>query len=137
MNPQSNQSPVQRNGQMKSRALEVVETEVKAPVKRRRFTLEFKRRIVQEADSCTESGQVGALLRREGLYSSHLTSWRQLFARSPQKPGRKPKSTEHKELERLRSENAKMKDELRQARLVIDVQKKLSQLLAGSAIGDF
>src|SRR2546428_6239555 len=57
------------------------ETEVAAKAQRRRFTAEYKRRIVREADRCTKPGELGALLRREGLYSSHLTTWR--AARDP------------------------------------------------------
>ena len=52
------------------------ETEVVAQARRRRFTAEYKRRVLQEADACTKPGEVGALLRREGLYSSHLSVWR-------------------------------------------------------------
>src|SRR6266566_3989376 len=54
------------------------ETEVVARAQRRRFTAEYKRRIVREADRCTHAGEIGALLRREGLYSSHVTSWREV-----------------------------------------------------------
>src|SRR5207302_5869469 len=73
----------------------VGETEVVAKAQRRRFTAEYKRRIVREADRCTHPGEIGALLRREGLYSSHLTTWRaardrrELAGLSPKPRGRK------------------------------------------------
>src|SRR5213593_599888 len=73
------------------------ETEVVAKAQRRRFTAEYKRRIVREADRCTKPGEIGALLRREGLYSSHLTTWRaardrgELEGLSPKQRG--PKAT--------------------------------------------
>jgi transposase-like protein len=63
------------------------ETEVSEKAKRRAFTAEFKRRIVKEADACKAPGEVGALLRREGLYSSHLTSWRAARDRGELAPG--------------------------------------------------
>ena len=70
-----------------------VDPEVNAKPERRKFSAEYKRRIIEEADACTEAGQIGALLRREGLYSSNLTHWRQqmskgaLKALSPKKRG--------------------------------------------------
>ncbi len=69
--------------------------EVPAQAKRRKFSGEYKRRILEEADKCTEPGEIGALLRREGLYSSNLTKWRRqrkaggLGGLTPQKRGRK------------------------------------------------
>ena len=105
--------------------------------KRRTFTAEYKRKVLQDVDACKERGQVGALLRREGLYSSHLTEWRGLRERgeltglSPKKRG--PKVTEpnalarqladqQREIARLKAENAKLQ-------IICDVQKKVSQLL--------
>src|SRR5882724_7227165 len=84
-------------GGFPSAAPEAEETEVVAKAQRRRFTAEYKRRIVREADRCTKPGELGALLRREGLYSSHLTTWRAARDRgeyeglSPKKRG--PKAT--------------------------------------------
>ena len=105
--------------------------------KRRRFTAEYKRKVLQEADACTESGQVGALLRREGLYSSHLTTWRQgrergeLEGLAPKKRG--PKAQEPnplaKELEASRREVARLKAENAKLQIICDVQKKVSLLL--------
>lgn len=108
---------------------------VEKPV-RRRFTAEYKRAILMEADRCS-AGEIGALLRREGLYSSHLTSWRrqreegELEALSPKKRGRKakPSSPLAKENERLRRANDALMRRLAQAELIIDVQKKIAGLL--------
>lgn len=104
--------------------------------KRRTFTAEYKRRIVSEADQCTEHGQVGALLRREGLYSSHLTDWRrqqaagQLAGSKTTKRGRKATQTaDQKEAARLRRENERLRRQLAQAELIIDAQKKVAELL--------
>jgi transposase-like protein len=110
---------------------------VTSKAKRRRFTAEYKRKVLQEADACTESGQVGALLRREGLYSSHLTTWRQARERgeleglAPKRRGpaaqainplAKELAAERREVARLKAENAKLQ-------IICDVQKKVSQLL--------
>lgn len=110
----------------------VPETEVVARPKRRRFSAAYKLRILDEADRCTEPGAIGALLRREGLYSSNLTTWRRQRERGElagAKPGRKPTSDEAKERKRLERENQRLKRKLEQAETIIEVQKKLSQLL--------
>jgi transposase len=104
---------------------------------RRRFTAEYKLRILREADGCTQLGQVGALLRREGLYSSHLTTWRQhreagtLAGLAPKRRGRKasPDAPLVADNDRLRRENQRLTAKLRQAETIIEVQKKLSELL--------
>ena len=103
---------------------------------RRRFTAKYKLKVLQEADQCQASGEIGALLRREGLYSSHLTKWRrqrtagELAGLKEQPRGRKVKQTaESGENSRLKRENDHLKEKLRQANLIIDAQKKLSQLL--------
>ena len=91
--------------------------------------------ILEEADRCTDSGAVGALLRREGLYSSHLAAWRAArregtLAQLSRKRGTKPtKSPESTEVVRLRKENARLRRELEKAKTVIEVQKKLSELM--------
>lgn len=107
--------------------------------KRRRFTAEYKLRVVRDADAALASGvegAVGELLRREGLYSSHLAEWRslrdggELAGLTPKKRG--PKSRKNPladELERLQRENAKLKHELFKANAVISVQKKVASLL--------
>ncbi len=111
--------------------------EVVADAKRRRFTMEYKLRILKEADAAKEApGGVGALLRREGLYSSHLTTWRQerdaavRQALAPKTRGPKPKlDPQQDELQRLRRDNARLTDALRKAELIIEVQKKVGSLL--------
>lgn len=112
--------------------------EVPAKPRRRKFTAEYKLRIVNEADELKSRGEeVGALLRREGLYSSHLSEWRSaikqgtLTALGSKKRGRKPspESESKKALRRLERENERLRRRLQQAELVIDVQKKVSLLL--------
>ena len=108
--------------------------EVTPKAKRRRFKAEYKLRILAEADGCTQPGEIGALLRREGLYSSHLTTWRwqreegQLQGLSGRKRGRKA-DPQAAEVARLRRENEQLQGRLNQAEVIIDVQKKLSGLL--------
>jgi len=104
---------------------------------RRRFRAEYKIRILREADRCTQPGQLGALLRREGLYASHLNTWRRqrdagaLAGLAPKRRGRKPKADDPvlAENQRLRRENQRLAEKLRQAEAIIEVQKKLSELL--------
>lgn len=112
-----------------------IETEIPERASRRRFTKEYKLRILEQADSCTKQGEIGALLRREGLYSSHLTSWRSqrhegTLEALERKRGPKPKRTaEHAELEKLRRDNERLRERLRRAEKIIEVQKKLSEVL--------
>lgn len=102
--------------------------------KRRQYSAEYKRRILQEYEESNEPGAKGALLRREGLYSSHITTWRrqreqsELARLSPRKRGPKadPLAEENA---RLRRENERLKKRLEQAELIIEVQKKVSQIL--------
>lgn len=107
--------------------------EVPERAKRRRFTAEYKLKIVQEADRCS-SGEVGALLRREGLYSSHLAVWRRqreegALSSLSKKRGRKAKrSAEEIELERLRRENEGLRERQRQLELIVAAQKKVAAL---------
>ena len=104
---------------------------------RRRFTAEYKLRILHEADRCTASGQLGALLRREGLYSSLLSTWRRqrdegtLAGLTPKRRGRKanPDAPLIAENERLKRETQRLAAKLRQAETIIEVQKKLSEIL--------
>ena len=113
----------------------IADPEVVPKAKRRRFSAEYKRRILEEADNCTEAGQIGALLRREGLYSSHLSTWRRqrekglLEGLSPKKRGRKRKDELEREVARLQRENDRLRANLEQAEMIIEVQKKLSRLL--------
>jgi transposase-like protein len=119
------------NGKLKA---EVPDPEVVPRAERRHFAAEYKLRILAEAEQYHEPGQLGALLRREGLYSSHLTRWRQLRdqgqlqALDPQKRGRKTAS-QAEELAQLRHENQRLRAQLEQAEWVMEAQKKLSQLL--------
>lgn len=110
--------------------------EVVAHAKRRRFTAEYKQRILAEADQAKGSGGVGALLRRKGLYSSVLTAWRRereagiREALAPQKRGPKSKRDPlQDEIDKLRRQNERLTEELRKAGIVIDVQKKVAALL--------
>jgi transposase-like protein len=104
---------------------------------RRNFTAAYKLRILQKVDLCTEPGQVGRLLRREGLYSSNLTNWRRardnglLQAMSPRKRGRKLKEKNPltSEVAQLQKENRQLEHKLKQANLIIEAQKKISQVL--------
>lgn len=103
---------------------------------RRHYTAEYKARVLREADACTELGAIGALLRREGLYSSLLTTWRrerergELEALAPKKRGRKPtRDAKDLEIERLQRENAKLQEQLRIARAIDEAQKKVHEIL--------
>lgn len=100
---------------------------------RRQYTAAYKQQILEEYDRCTEPGEKGAILRREGLYTSNITSWRQQREREElsglgQKRGPKTES-EAVEIVRLRRENERLKKRLEQAELIIEVQKKISQIL--------
>ncbi len=112
------------------------DTEVVDRPTRRRFSATYKQRIVEEADRCREPGEVGRLLRREGLYSSHLTAWRKA-ARSgslrglSKKRGRKviERNPLDAKVHKLERENARLEKELHKAHLIIDVQGKVAGLL--------
>ena len=111
--------------------------EVVAKPKRRTFPAEYKLRVLQEAESAAATpGGIGALLRREGLYSSLLATWRRerangiLAALTPQKRGPKSKRRPlEEENQKLRRQNARLAEELRKAEIIIDVQKKVAALL--------
>ena len=108
--------------------------EVPEKAKRRRFSAEYKLAILREADRCTEPGQIGALLRRERLYSSHLVDWRRQRDAGALKAlartrGPKPADPTRVEIERLRRENQRLARKLTQAERIIDIQGKLSELL--------
>ena len=115
----------------------VPDPEVSDKAVRRRFTAKYKLSILQQADACKDTGGIGALLRREGLYSSHLTDWRRqrdegsLAALTPKQRGRKPAPVDSATLEneRLRKDIARLEKRLKQAELIIDIQKKVSQVL--------
>ena len=113
----------------------IPDPEVVPKAKRRKFSAEYKRRILGEAENCTEPGQIGALLRQEGLYSSHLSTWREqrdrgaLEALNPRKRGRKRKDELEREVAQLQRDNEQLQTRLEQAETIIEVQKKLSRLL--------
>jgi hypothetical protein len=106
---------------------------------RRQFDAAYKLRILEEADRCSEPGQIGELLRREGLYSSHLTKWRRLRQQGTlqslgtKKRGRKAiRNQATQELAQLRRENQRLAERLRQAETIIEVQKKVSEIIGGT-----
>ena len=111
--------------------------EVAEKPQRRRFTAEYKVRILRDADVCAVPGEIGALLRREGLYSSHLTEWRRqreqgaLAGLAPNKRGRHgaPPHPLARRVHELERENTRLQQRLQQAEAIIEVQKKVSELL--------
>jgi transposase-like protein len=112
----------------------VADPELVEQAKRRSFTAEYKARILAEADACTESGQVGELLRREGLYTSHLTYWRKQRKDGALKErgkarGRKPVDPRDQEIAALRRRAERAEAELEKAKKVIEIQGNLSALL--------
>jgi transposase len=121
-------------GQVTAESAGTPDPEVVAKAERRKFTAEYKLRVLAEADTCTKPGQIGALLRREGLYRSHLDKWRKqrregtLQALSPQKRGPKA-DPQAAEIARLRRENERLQERLRRAENIIEVQKKVAALL--------
>jgi transposase-like protein len=114
------------------------ETEVSEKAKRRTFTAEYKRRIVREADACKAAGEVGALLRREGLYSSHLTTWRAARDRGELAPGatakkRGPQSTapdpRDKRIAEQDRQITRLTARAERAEAIAEIQKKVAALL--------
>ncbi len=113
------------------------DSEVVPKPKRRRFSAEYRLRIVEEADRCTQSGDVGRLLRREGLYSSHLTKWREarrdgaLRGLASKKRGVKPKANNPlaSKVRELEAQVARLEKDLHTAHTILDVQKKVAGLL--------
>jgi transposase-like protein len=116
---------------------EMADPEVVPQAQRRRYSAGYKLRILGEADTCSRPGELGALLRREGLYSSHLWRWRRerekgkLNGLKPEKRGRKPvdKVDLRQEVEQLQRDKERLEARLAQAETIIEVQKKLSELL--------
>jgi transposase-like protein len=115
----------------------VPDPEVPEKAARRRFTAAYKLRILKEAQACKGTSQCGALLRREGFYSSHLTTWRRqvekitLEALSPRKRGPKaaPPNPLKKRVETLEKETQRLRHQLKQAEIIIEVQKTISEIL--------
>ena len=117
-------------------AMRRADPEVSSRAKRRQFTAEYKARIVREAEACTAFGQISALMRREGLYSSTLSRWRRsmrygAMAGLDKKRGRNkdPDTQLRQQVRQLERENARLKRQLQQAETVIEVQKKVSEIL--------
>lgn len=108
----------------------VPDPEVSARHTRRRFTTAYKLEMLRRADACTRHGELGALLRREGLYSSHLITWRQQRATglTPKKRGRKTTAVDPR-VKQLEQENRRLTSRLQQAEAIIAFQKKVSELL--------
>ncbi len=115
----------------------IPDPEVAAKPTRRRFTAEYKLQILREADSQREPGAIGALLRREGLYSTHLSAWRRERERGAletlrgRRRGRKPDPAHalHQQIAALEAEKQRLQERLRQAEAIIAAQKKLSEIL--------
>jgi transposase len=113
------------------------DVQVVAKARRRVYTAEYKRRILREADACTTPGAIGTLLRREGLYSSHLVAWRrargrgELAALTPKKRGRKatPVDARDRRIAELQRQLAAMTGRAERAEALVDAQKKLAALL--------
>ena len=119
-----------------------LEPEVVPRATRRTFSVAYKLRIVEEADQCTERGQIGAMLRREGLYSSQLATWRRqrdaggLQALKQKKRGRRAvQDAKDIEIGALQRENERLQKQLAQAELIIGAQKKLAEALEQTLAG--
>jgi transposase len=118
-------SPIER-----AAALAPPDPEVPARQARRRFTTAYKLEILRKADACSRHGELGALLRKEGLYSSHLITWRQQRERglTPKKRGRKAMPVDPR-LKKLQQENRRLTTRLQKAEALLDFQKKVAALL--------
>jgi transposase len=122
---------------MPSLPINLPEPEVPEKAVRRRFTVQYKLNIIQQAEACRDERGIGALLRKEGLYSSHLTTWRRqrdtgiLSGLKPKPRGRKANPNHPLQVEnlQLRKENSRLQRRLKRAELIIDIQKKISQML--------
>jgi transposase len=118
-------------------AVVVPEVEVAEKASRRKFSAEHKRKILKEADACTRTGEIGALLRREGLYSSHLAVWRaarqrgEIAGLAPKKRGPKvaPADPRDRKIVELERETRRLKARLERAEALVDLQKKVSVIM--------
>jgi len=118
-------------------AVVVPEVKVAEKAVRRKFSAEYKRKILKEADACHREGEIGALLRREGLYSSHLSVWRaarergEIAGLGPKKRGPKavPPDPRDRKILELERETRRLKSRLEQAEALVDLQKKVSAIL--------
>jgi transposase len=117
--------------------LAATETEVSSKAQRRRFSAEYKRKVLQEAEACKKQGELAALLRREGLYSSHLTAWRRLreageltgLAARKRGPKARPADERDRTIVEQQRQIARLTAKLEKAEIIIDVQKKVGRLL--------
>jgi transposase-like protein len=120
-------------------ASSLLTSEVEPKAERRRFSTAYKLQILEEADRCKGPGEIGALLRREGLYFSHLSKWRKLRATGElgAKRGRKADldAELRRQIQQLERENQRLKGKLRQAEIIIEVQKKASEILGIALAG--
>ena len=140
MRPGSNSNVKEAGEPDGGEAVEARDPEVVAKTERQRFTVEDKLRVLKAADACTKQGELGALLRREGIYRSTLKDWRRRYARGgvealkPKKPGMKPKTNRlEAENELLRRELGQAQQRLARAEIIIEVQKKVSKILEDQA----
>ena len=136
--PERREPPTPTVGVVPLKGNERPNPEVPAKAQRRRFSAQYKKKILEEADACKSSpGAMGALLRREGLFSSHLTTWRkqrekgELDGLAPKKRGRKAKPINPlaRNVRALESENRRLQKQLDRAETIISFQKKLSEML--------
>jgi len=136
--PERREPPALTAGVARLEATKRPDSEVPVKAQRRRFSAQYKKKILEEADACKDKhGAMGALLRREGLYSSHLTTWRrqrekgELDALAPKKRGRKAKPVNPliQKVRGLEAENSKLRKQLDKAETIISFQKKLSEML--------
>jgi len=135
--PERREPPTPTVGVVPLKGNERPNPEVPAKAQRRRFSAQYKKKILEEADCKGNPGAMGALLRREGLYSSHLTTWRkqrekeELDGLAPKKRGRKAKPVNPltRKVRELESENRRLQKQLDKAETIISFQKKLSEML--------
>ena len=118
-------------------------TEVPEKQRRRVFTAEYKRKILAECDAVREPGGIGAILRREGLYSSHLVEWRRLRDRGElggggkrRGPKAQPKDDRDKRIAELERENARLEKRAKRAEAIVELQKKVAEILGTSTTTD-
>ena len=139
--PERREPPTPTVGVVHLEGIERPDPEVPAKARRRRFSAQYKKKILEEAAACKGGpGAMGALLRREGLYSSHLTTWQkqreegELDGLAPKKRGRKAKPTNPltRKVRKLESENRRLQKQLDRAETIISFQKKLSEMLGVS-----
>ena len=118
-------------------AMKTPDTEVPAKARRRRFTAEYKQKILREAERCRKPGEIGALLRREGLYSSHLVAWRTARAKGERagleakRRGTKPRvrNSQAQRVAELERDVGRWKRRAERAEAIVELQKKVASIL--------